>query len=973
MSMINEYIEYQQKYEKLYGDNTIVLYQNGSFFEIFGIDNDIEKIGCPKEISETLNIILTRKNKIIKENTRKNPLMCGFQKDSIDKYLQILLNKNYTVVLVEQVTNPPNPKREVTKIFSPGTYMEESLVQIDSNFLVTIFIENLKDDKLAIGLSSVELTTGKCVVYETYSTNDDLTKPLDETFRFLQSYNPREVIIYNSSKKDQNYFIDFFELYHVPLQYRDLENSEKDIKLVSKITYQEKFLEKIYKNNTILSPIEYIDLEKNHFATKAFIGCLQFAFEHNETIINNIEKPKIWKESEQLVLDYNAISQLNIIENFEFKTLNKKTRYRSLFSVIKNTSTALGHRLLKQKLLEPIYDSEKLQLSYNQIDSMINKSEIYDKQGSNNGIIFYETFLKQIIDLERLHRKIHLQRIQPYEFSILINSYNVVTQLLDNEKSQKDLLKILPSETDCKKFEKYLKKINSYFNLEELDGTNLTVPITNNIFKPGVFKEIDELSEKITETLDSFQKLQDKFSTVLNIKDSIKLVKNAKEGYYLTTTAKRFETLKKKLKKSTYDNLIVKTHNKFRTKQMDRSCDKLDELMSQFNSETKICFTKILTEFSDEYSDIFITISNFIATLDLIKSNAKTAMQNGYCKPKILKDSGNGSKLKAKVLRHPLGEKLISLEEYVPNDVLLDNSDAGLLIYGINSSGKSNLMKAVGCNLIMAQAGMYVACKSFKFIPFERIMTRIRGEDNIFKGQSSFAVEMAELRSILKRANSKTLVLGDEICHGTEQISAQAIVAESIINLSSKDVKFIFATHLHSLSDMKIIRDLENVKHSHFQVTYDNKEKKIIYNRTLAPGNGSSIYGIEVAEAMGLDLDFIKRAKEIRRSIIDSSNNSSEVSKVLSDKCSRYNSDYFLEALCEFCNEVKATDVHHIKFQSTSDKNNLIDKRFHKNRKHNLVSLCKICHQNIHTEPPIFKINGYKMTSKGYELIKEVN
>ena len=130
-------------------------------------------------------------------------------------------------------------------------------------------------------------------------------------------------------------------------------------------------------------------------------------------------------------------------------------------------------------------------------------------------------------------------------------------------------------------------------------------------------------------------------------------------------------------------------------------------------------------------------------------------MLNGYCKPKILKDTNKGSKISSKELRHPLGEKLISSEEYIPNDVKLDVKESGLLVYGINSSGKSNLMKAVGCNLIMAQAGMYVACKSFKYIPFERIMTRIRGNDNIFKGQSSFAVEMAELRSILKRSNKK--------------------------------------------------------------------------------------------------------------------------------------------------------------------------------------------------------------------------
>ena len=363
----------------------------------------------------------------------------------------------------------------------------------------------------------------------------------------------------------------------------------------------------------MLSPIEYIDLEKNNFALKAFIASLQFAFEHNETIINKIEKPQIWKESEQLVLDYNAICQLNIVENIEKKLLNRKIRHHSLLSVIKNTSTSMGYRLLKQTLLEPIYNSEKLKLSYNQIEEIM---------VSKDSISFYEQFLKEIPDIERFHRKLHLQKLQPYEFSTLINSYFVIVELLEtftkptisenskfSNNKQPYLSKLVPQNKDIEKFKEFLVELSSKFNLKELDGTNLTVPITNNIFKVSVFRKIDKLSKKIKDTHKFFKTLQDTFSTMINIPGSIKLIKTAREGTYLTTTPKRFQMLQKKLRKK---DLIIKTSNKFRTTEMDQRCDELEELLNLFNSETKKCYNDLLIKFSNDYSETLMIISNFV-------------------------------------------------------------------------------------------------------------------------------------------------------------------------------------------------------------------------------------------------------------------------------------------------------------------------------------------------------------------------
>ena len=276
----------------------------------------------------------------------------------------------------------------------------------------------------------------------------------------------------------------------------------------------------------------------------------------------------------------------------------------------------------------------------------------------------------------------------------------------------------------------------------------------------------------------------------------------------------------------------------------------------------------------------------------------------------------------------------------------------------MNASGKSSLMKAVGLTIIMAQAGMYVPANSFEYSPYEYIFTRISGADNIYRGWSSFTVEMMELRNILQRCNDKSLVLGDELCAGTESISALAIVTAGIDALIKKRATFVFATHLHDLGKIKSIMQASQDNHlrlAHMHVEVEKSSGKLIFDRELREGTGSSLYGLEVCYGLGLPTDFLKKAHEVRSEI-------EEISPLMqSVKTSHYNTGILIQE-CQVCKKEKATEVHHIKEQHTATDAGFIE-HYHKNNAHNLVPLCETCHHLTHFG--MLKIHGYKTTSDG--------
>lgn len=965
MTLIDDYLEYQEKYAQEYGERTCVLMQVGHFYECYAVDNHKEKSNSENiyRLADLLNIQLTRKNKKIIENSRGNPLMIGVNLFSINKYIQLLLNNSYTTVLIDQVTEPPEPERKVTNIYSPGTNIDHT-IKGDTNNLVTIYIDVIKNasDKttLFIGLTAIDVSTGKNTVYETYSSIEDKNYSLDETFRFIQVYDPKEIAIYlnNNESNDltEHFLSSYLDLSQRVTHFKDIE------KHFLNINYQNTLLKKVYPNHGLLSVIEYVDLETKPYGTIAFTLALDFAYRHNEKVINAIEKPQVWDKNNYLILTNNSINQLNIVSH---PAMNTKCHYNSLFAVINNTSTSFGKRKLRDTLLNPIIDTEKLNSRYT-IQEAFMKDNLYSH---------YENHLNHITDIERLHRKITLGLIQPADFVGLDISYEKIKKILEIENPIINELK--PNKHIISNFYLFVNEYRDYFNLEEIYKYHID-KINDSFFNKGKYDNIDTIKQQIDNDIQLFNDIANVISNLIEENSSfVHFESNERDGYFLTLTSKRAETLKKKFKNTKHYPLEIQDQNntivnpkeieyKNVTKTNVRLTFGLLKIMSNRlrNNKEKIghlvrnAFLELISQFDKKYTNTLKIITDYVSKIDVFKSNAKTAIKYGYSKP-IIDSRVKNSYINSKGIRHPIIERIQNDTDYVPNDISIGtDSMKGMLLFGTNASGKSSLMKAVGLNIVMAQAGMFVPAEEFIFKPYRYLFTRINNNDNIFKGESSFAVEMSELRNILKRTDTSSLILGDELCSGTESISALSIFAASVDFLAKKQSSFIFATHLHELCKMKLIKDMSHcVKMFHLKVIYDKENDTLVYNRKLTEGSGEAIYGLEVCKAMDMDNDFLNTANIIRRELLEVKEN------LLETRNSKYNSQVIVD-MCAVCNRL-AEDVHHIKFQCSADNNNMIG-HIQKDTKSNLVSLCKECHNRVHNGNLI--IQGYIQTDKGIIL-----
>lgn len=989
MTLIDDYLEEQIKHESIYGSNTIVLMQVGHFYECYGVDNTEESVNSDNlhRLSDILNIQLTRKNKSILENSRKNPMMIGVNIYSIEKYIQLLLNNNYTCVMVDQVTEPPDPKRAITNIHSPGTniiYTSKG----DSSNLMTIYIETFVDlfkkTQITVGISLVDLSTGKNMVFETHSNSDDFNRSLDETFRFIQSYDPKEIILVVDDKHmdlKKDFLIKYLELNGRVVHFKMRDDINKEF---YNLNYQKVFLEKIFKNCGLLTVIEYLDLETKQVGLLSYVILLDFAYKHNELIVGKINVPSIYDENQNLILTNNCINQLNLVAHHSSNNGNNGnngiSKFNSLYGVLNNCSTSLGRRLLKDRLLHPIISVDKLNRRYSMIEALISCN--------HNGLPIYqevEKSLMKIMDIERLFRKMGLGLLQPADFAGLDYSCNYITELLGYIKSNKQLSTILnniiPSERKISEFYNLIHEYTREFEFNEIAKYHLD-KITGSFFKTGIHEEIDTLQAIIDKNKLIFEKVAIKLSDLIDGQNNymVKVEHNDRDGYFLNLTTKRSQILKKKFSNIQYKPLKINIDGdyfieynikniqfKTTTKTTVRiGCDYLkgisNELVLSKYKIGSVCrriYLETIERWHNKYSESCLNdIVEFIAEIDVIKSGAKTASLYGYMKPCINDVQDGESYIDTEAIRHPIIERIQTDIEYVTNNIKLDNGQKGILLYGTNASGKSSLMKAMGLNVIMAQAGFFVAASRFQFWPYKYLFTRINNNDNLFKGESSFAVEMSELRSILKRSTANSLILGDELCSGTESISAQSIFSASVIKLIENNSSFIFATHLHELCRMPIITEIPTLKIFHLKVEYNEETGKLRYDRKLEPGSGPAIYGLEVCKAMNMSPDFLDLAQTIRRNLMDMGNN------VVSTKKSKYNAKVFVDR-CMVCQEL-AEDVHHIKFQCCANINNIIDGHIQKDIKSNLVPLCKECHDKVHNKG--IEINGFIQTSDGIEL-----
>jgi DNA mismatch repair protein MutS len=347
-----------------------------------------------------------------------------------------------------------------------------------------------------------------------------------------------------------------------------------------------------------------------------------------------------------------------------------------------------------------------------------------------------------------------------------------------------------------------------------------------------------------------------------------------------------------------------------------------------------------------------MNVCDLITYIDIVYAKAFIAEKYNYCKPEIVQTETGKSFVQVENLRHCLIEKIQQTELYVANDLTIGKEKEkeketldGILLYGTNAVGKTSLIRALGISIIMAQAGLYVPASSYKFKPYKCIFTRILGNDNIFKGLSTFAVEMSELRTILRLADKNSLVLGDELCSGTESISAVSIFVAGVQALSKLECSFIFATHLHEIITYDEITSLKTVGMKHMSVIYDRQNDCLIYDRKLKDGPGNNMYGLEVCKSLSLPQDFLENAHNIRMKYHPDS------SSILEHKSSHFNAKHVSGGLCEKCKTGFAVDVHHLIYQNqANDKGNIKqnDLTFNKNNAANLINLCQKCHDEIH-------------------------
>ena len=909
----DDYIEYTNEYIQKYGEKTIIFMEVGGFYEIYGVNNEYEISGANmEEISSLLNIQVSRKNKNIIENSRTNPLMAGFPSHSVKKFIDILINNNYTIVFVEQTTPPPKVIRKVTNILSPSTYIE-NLTSYMENKLMVIYIDKQQDWKTKkqiyiLGISVIDISTAKLscqeIILEDYLLSEEI-------LRIVLCNNPKELVIISTCDVDIDININNLKCYH-----------NKTGKLENKfleLNYQKEVLKRVYTSTGLMNVIEYVNLEKKQNILVSFVYLLQFIYSHNENMIKHLGKPDIINNENNVILSGDSIKQLNVIGI-----------KNSLCDILNSCCTSMGKRKFIHNLCNPITNIEELNKNYENID-------LYK---TNKKYIQIRNILKHIVDIQRI---INSTQLHPHLFVNLYSSMEKINEIFSILNIENKQISLYLSEI----IEKLDLNISMKYNLNS---------INENIFLNGINNELDKLGSEISDIENYFNKIQNDLSSY------VKLEYSDKDGISLISTPKKYKELLKN-KENKYKLEIAnstKNNIKLFNEEINKNNVKYITYKSLIKEKTIIEYENYVKYILEKYEQLFEFSINTIENLDVTTCNAYNADKYSYNKP-VIKQSEE-SFVDFKNLRHPIIERIQIDCEYIPNSMIFHKENCGQILYGINSSGKSSFMKSVGLSLIMAQAGMYVPAESMIYYPYNSIFTRITNNDDIYKGQSTFVVEMLEMRTILNLCDKNSLVIGDELCSGTESISAISLVSSGIIQLSQRNCSFIFATHLHELSKINEIKELSNVKINHLNVIYDEKTNKIIYDRKLKEGPGNTLYGLEVCKSLDLNEEFLRKANCIRQQLLNIPTN------IVENKTSIYNTKVIVNE-CGVCNKM-ADDVHHIKFQNQSNENKMIE-HHHMNTKFNLVPLCKTCHDNVHSNK--LNINGYIQTSNGIELQYDIN
>ena len=779
--------------------DAILLFRVGDFYETF--EEDAVKA------SSILGITLTKRA----NGAASYIALAGFPHHSIDNYLPKLVRAGQRVAICEQLEDPKMTKkivkRGVTELVTPGVSMNDNVLEHkENNFLASIFI-----GKQAYGLSFLDISTGEFILSQ---GNREYVEKL------LQSFKPKE-IIYEKSKKKV-----FFETFRESFSHFGLDEwvfTEENA--IDKLTSH-------FKTKS-LKGFGVSKLKEGVIAAGAIMDYLDLTHHRSLDHVKNLARID---ENQYVWLDKFTIKNLEI-----FNSYNEGGK--SLISIIDNTLSAMGGRMLKRWVGLPLKNINAINDRLNIVEHFISDVDFRTKMHNQ---------ISQISDIERLASKLAVIRINPREIVQLKNSLNAIIPIIEECKlSSNSLLQEIGEKLHpC---DKIREKIEKEINPECPNLIN-----KGNVIANGVSQELDELRAIAFGGKDYLANLAKSEGERTGI-SSLKISFNNVFGYYFEVR----NTHKDKVPEEWIRKQTLVSAERYINEELKVYEEKILGAEEKIQAIETRLFNDLVMAAAD-YIGAIQGNANIIANLDCLLGFSKTALNNNYCKPSL----NDSDIIDIKEGRHPVIEKQLPIgEDYITNNVYLDDKTQQIMmITGPNMSGKSALLRQTALICILAQVGCYVPAEAANLGVIDKVFTRVGASDNISMGESTFMVEMLEAASIMNNISQKSLILLDELGRGTstyDGISIAWAIAEYIHEHPKAKAKTLFATHYHEMNEME--KSFKRIRN--YNVSIKETKDRVIFLRKLQAGGSEHSFGIHVAQMAGMPKSIVYRANKILKQL----------------------------------------------------------------------------------------------------------
>lgn len=911
-NMYQEYLENFTEQTKKFGQKVAIFLMVGIFYEMYDVmDPNSSSDNKGKTTFSELVDLLGLKVSVKKGEGPDglDGLVAGIPDYSVHKWAARLTQMGWTVVLVEQVKNVQGKvvKRNVERILTPGTHVEAATS--DDMYLTFVSINEcpLSQEAPYISTVALDLTTGHLHVFDTKAQGSKDAWTSNDIVQFMELYPPREVLW--STTVSQTFSEEKLKsILGCPTRTTFHKREALTTGAWTKPDFRETFLKEQCSLKSLLPTHVALHLAPGSRAESALLSLLYSLKDLWPSMKLGQLLVYPWVPGSTMRLGENALVQLHMIVQ------DSNGAKLDVLTLVDKCATPMGHRGLRERLLKPSADPSVIRANLDAVDEWTKKD--YDPIVKR---------LRTMTDVDRLYRKIQQGQLQSTDLIAFDTTFKAMKWIPDCNKSTQTIY----------------EQVYQIFSVEKVYAASEDT----SLFLNGLCPELDNLEQQIKDQwsklhtwIEGLAKLAcvaaDTFKTEFR---EASLVIKGPRGVLQTLNASG------KLPANSTAKLN-KTGSHLESPDLDQIYVVLTRLRDTLKKKQAVQLVEHGSKLADQIFEQWISVADWITRLDVNIGLAKVAKEYGYSKPCIL-DGSEGS-IEIQGLRHPLLEAQDRKIPYVQHDVSLTPQQSWLL-YGLNASGKSSLMRAVGLATILAQGGSFVPCSAMTLVPFQSLHTRIINTDNLWMGLSSFAVEMSEMRDIFREAGPKSLVLGDELCSGTETTSATALVAAGLNGLIKRGSRFLFATHLHGLSKIQEVSENPGLKIWHLHVEYDHFQDRLVYHRTLRPGSGSSLYGLEVAKAMRIPNDILEDAIRFRKSLAGEIELSESVG-------SSWNSN-LIRVKCEKCgsSESKGLEVHHIKERHLASTSGHLKDLTNVHSKANLVVLCDKCHDEEHVEATV--------------------